>query len=118
MNKLTKFSLTASTVLALSTFAAAPAFGASYWSGKASWQGSSEAQWYHVYYWEKGCMKKECKFALSVPGNTGGAWREVDIGGLRSGVSYEYNVGALNSAKKAFWWSPTKLLPKTPAKAM
>lgn len=118
MNKLTKFSLAASTVLALSTFAAAPAFGATnWWSGKASWQGHPDAKWYFVYYWEKGCMKKDCQFALAVPGDTGAAMRDVSIGGLKPGIGYEYNVSALNSAKRQYWWSMKKMLPKVSAMA-
>lgn len=108
MNRLTKISLSLGGALALLTLVSQNVFAAgtvNTASGKATWNTVSGVKYYNIYYKEAG-DKKFTHAVRNLPQNS----TSFTISHLKNGVTYWYNVSALNDAGTEFWWSRLKKL--------
>ncbi|MBI3577316.1 fibronectin type III domain-containing protein [Candidatus Gottesmanbacteria bacterium] len=131
MNTLVKWSLSAGTFLTLS-LSTAPIVSAVYMApgnttmmmtttmmakaplyswGKATWSAAPGAKYYNVYYKESG-DKMFTHAVRRVPANM----TSYDIKFLKRGVTYWYNVSAVDWSGKEYWWAGLKKLPSWPMK--
>lgn len=107
MSKFTKLSLSLGGALALLTLAGQSVFAANTpntangytTSGKAKWNAVAGAKYYNIYYKEAG-DKKFTHSVRRLPQNT----TSYTISSLKNGVTYWYDVSALNEAGKEFGW--------------
>lgn len=113
MNKITKISLTVGTFVAFTVFAAGGvlATGQGFSWAKVMWNSAPGARMYNIYYKESG-DKIWTHAVRNLPSNS----TSYTISFLKRGVSYWYNLAAVNDGGAEYWWSGAKQLNSLPMK--
>lgn len=114
MNKFTKITISVGSLVALSMLVAQGVFAmgqTAYAWAKVMWNTVPGAQRYNIYYKESG-DKKWTHAVRNLPSNAA----NYTIMYLKTGVTYWYNIAAINGRGAEYWWSGIKQLNSSPMK--